>query len=115
MKKITKLLILAVVAAFALTSCQKMKETPHADSVVIFSVIPELGSAAGTLTVTVYATTDWNIEGENWLSVSPASGEKGISETVLQYSANSSGAARSAVLTLKAGTYTHTQTVTQGK
>ena len=115
MKKTLSSIILAALSAFALTSCQKMPEASHTDSVVIYSVIPQLESAAGTLTVTVYATTDWTIAGEDWLSVSPSSGEKGISETVLQYSANATGAPRTATLSLSAGTYTHKQTVTQGK
>ena len=115
MKKTICSIILAVVAAFALTSCQKMKEETPTDTVVIYSVIPELENAQGTKTITVYASTDWTITGEDWLSVVPASGAKGISETVLQYTANTTGEARTATLHLAAGKYTHTQTVTQKK
>lgn len=113
MKKFFALAIMAAASLFAISSCQKMPEQPHTDTVVIYSVIPQLESEAGNLTVTVYASTDWTIEGEGWLSVSPASGKKGISETVLTYSANTTGAPRTTNLNLKAGSYTHTQKVTQ--
>lgn len=113
MKKAILLLLASALALLA--SCQKMPQAEHADSVVIYSVIPKLGAEAGTLKVTVYATTDWSITGEDWLSVSPSTGTTGISETELQFPANTTGEDRTAELHLSAGTYTHTQTVTQSK
>lgn len=113
MKKSFLFIICSVLALCS--SCQKMPEASHTDSVVIFSVIPELGPAEGTLKVTVYATTDWSITGEDWLDVSPAEGSKGISETELKFKSNTTGNNRQATLFLKAGTYTHSQTVTQTK
>lgn len=113
MKKSFLLFIFSALALFA--SCQKMPEASHTDSVVIFSVIPELGPAEGSLKITVYATTDWSITGEDWLDVFPSTGARGISETELKYSANTTGNSRKATLFLKAGTYTHTQSVTQTK
>lgn len=104
------------------TACQKQNESEIHDTVVIQTKLdsapkdkqPEAAKAAGGASrITIFATCGWTLECEDWFTVEPASGVKGISESVITTQPNNTGSPRKGTIILKAGTYTSTYTFTQ--
>lgn len=116
MKRLLAIAISAVLGGVLFSGCQKVHESGHVDSVCIYSAATEASAAAGSRTVTVFATCDWSVASNDaWLSVSPSEGQKGISEITYSWEANTTGAVRSGSLSLKAGSFTDTYPVNQAK
>lgn len=98
------LLILAAVPLAMLVSC-KQKElpaeiTPLGNSVALFSDGISAEAAATQVTVSFHTTQPWRIaSNQNWIVVTPASGEAGDIDVNISLEANSSLEARKAILT----------------
>ncbi len=77
---------------------------------------PNVGSAKGSLFVSVTAQGEWSIStNQTWASVSPASGEGNRNNLILNYEANTETSPRTAVVTLTSvsGKKTSTAILTQ--
>ncbi len=116
LKLITKL-ILTVPLLMGGVACQKQTESEVHDTVVIQTKLaaktPATLVGGGTDQITIYATCDWSLECEDWFTIEPAKGSKGVSESVITTQPNTTGAARTGTIRLKAGSYTSTYTFTQ--
>lgn len=109
------LIFSALLAGFS--ACQKQNESEVHDTVVIrtqlTSATPAMTAAGGTDKITIDATCGWSMECEDWFTVEPASGEAGISESIITIQPNETGAARVGTIKLKAGSYGSTYKFTQ--
>ena len=138
LKLITKL-ILVVPLLLGGTACQKQTVSEVHDTVVIKTTLaaktPATLVGGGTDQITISATCDWSLEGEDWFTIEPASGSrkrchapssgedwftiepasgtKGVSESTITTQPNTTGAARIGTIRLNAGSYTSTYTFTQ--
>lgn len=117
LKLITKIFLVAPLILGGV-ACQKQNESEVQDTVVIRTELkaktPATLVGGGTDQITIYATCDWSLEeGEDWFTIEPASGEKGVSESVITTQPNTTGADRTGTIRLKAGSYTGTYTFTQ--
>ena len=116
LKLVTKL-ILAVPLLLGGIACQKQNESEVHDTVVIQTKLtaktPATLVEGGTDQITIYATCDWSLEGDDWFTVEPAKGTKGVSESVITTQPNTTGADRVGTIRLKAGSYTGTYAFTQ--
>lgn len=104
------------IAAIAFSSCQKQETTQTPESVTVITQPVETGegAAAGTRAVTIAATCHWTaVSNNDWITVSPDSGEVGVQEVILTYTENTTGAERTGSVTFKAGTYSETFTLKQ--
>ena len=113
---ITRTLIITALLGGAL-ACQKQNESEVHDTVVIQTKLdkatPAMKVEGGEDNITIAATCDWSLECEDWFTVEPASGTKGISESKITTQPNTTGEARTGTVRLKAGSYTGTYTFTQ--
>ncbi len=116
LKRITQLFLIAPLL-FCGVSCQKQNESEVSDTVVIRTELtgktPATLVGGGTDQITIYATCGWSLEGEDWFTIEPASGDKGVSESVITTLPNATGADRTGTIRLKAGSYTGTYTFIQ--
>lgn len=116
LKLITKILLIAPLVLGGV-SCQKQNDPDVSDSVVIQTKLsaktPATLVGGGTDQITIYATCDWSLEGDEWFSIEPASGTKGVSESVITTQPNTTGADRTGTIHLKAESYSGTYTFTQ--
>ena len=117
LKLITKL-ILVVPLLLGGTACQKQTVSEVHDTVVIKTTLAAktpatLVGGGGTDQITISATCDWSLEGEDWFTIEPASGTKGVSESTITTQPNTTGADRIGTIRLNAGSYTSTYTFTQ--
>ncbi|MEE0430285.1 MAG: BACON domain-containing protein [Bacteroidales bacterium] len=116
LKLITKL-ILVVPLLLGGTACQKQTVSEVHDTVVIKTTLaaktPATLVGGGTDQITISATCDWSLKGEDWFTIEPASGTKGVSESTITTQPNTTGAARIGTIRLNAGSYTSTYTFTQ--
>lgn len=108
---------LAALAALLASGCQKQRVSEVRDTVVIQTKItstsPVTAAAGGTDEITIYATCDWVLTAEDWFTVTPSVGTRGISESTLTTTPNTTGADRTGTITLTAGSYSGTYTFTQ--
>lgn len=97
--------------------CQKQNESEVHDTVVIqtklTSSTPAMNVNGGEDNITIAATCDWTLECEDWFTVEPSAGTKGISESKITTRPNTTGEARTGTIKLKAGSYTSTYTFIQ--
>ena len=97
--------------------CKKQSESKIHDTVVIQTKLtsgtPATKVTGGEDQITIAATCDWSLEGEDWFTIEPASGAKGISESTIITQPNGTGEDRVGTIKLKAGSYTSTYTFTQ--
>lgn len=113
MRHFTLILTVAAAAALMAAGCQ---EKPENGSVSLRSNAEMTLPAAETdTTISFTATADWTaaVEGGEWLSISPASGEAGEIAATLSASANNDTEARTATVRITCGTDEATVTVTQ--
>ena len=113
MRHFTLILTVAAAAALMAAGCQ---EKPENGSVSLRSDAQMTLPAAETdTTISFTATAEWTaaVEGGDWLSVSPASGEAGEIAATLSASANNKTEARTATVRISCGTDETTVTVTQ--
>lgn len=98
-------------------ACQKQNESEVHDTVVIrtqlIATTPAMAAAGGTDLITIDATCDWSLQCEDWFTVEPASGSKGISESTITVQPNTTGESRTGIIRLKAGSYSSTYKFTQ--
>jgi hypothetical protein len=116
MKQKIVLLIIALMSVAFLSSCQKQDVKTSPESVAVITKPQPAGetSAEGIRPVTIAATSSWSaVSDSDWLTVSPASGEKGMQEVILSFSANTTGASRTGKVTFTAGSYSETFTLVQ--
>ena len=78
---------MAATLLVAATGCQKQSESEIHDTVVIQTKLTS-GTLATKVTggednITIAATCDWSLEGEDWFTIELASGAQGISEQPL--------------------------------
>ena len=115
MRHFTLILTTAAVAALMAAGCQEKPEggdgsvSLHSDAEIA------LPAAKMDTVISFTATADWTatVEGGDWLSVSPASGEAGEISATLSASANSDADARTATVRITCGADEATVTVTQ--
>lgn len=116
LKLITELILVAPLLLGGV-ACQKQTESEVHDTVVIQTKLtaktPATLAEGGTDQITIYATCDWSLEGEDWFTIEPASGTKGVSESTITTQPNTTGVDRTGTIRLKAGSYTGTYTFTQ--
>jgi hypothetical protein len=88
MKQKIVLLIIALMSVAFLSSCQKQDVKTSPESVAVITKPQPAGetSAEGIRPVTIAATCSWSaVSDSDWLTVSPASGEKGMQEVILSF------------------------------
>lgn len=112
-------LVLMVAALFAIcvSSCQKAETQKSPESVAVITQPQPKGEpgTADVRPVTIAATSDWTATSDcTWLTVTPASGGKGMQEVILSFGDNP-GEERTGVVTFTAGTYSETFTLVQNK
>lgn len=112
-------LVLMVAALFAIcvSSCQKVETQQSPESVAVITQPQPKGEPGtqGTRPVTIAATSDWTATSDcTWLTVTPASGSKGMQEVILSFDDNP-GEERTGTVTFTAGTYSETFTLVQNK
>ncbi len=110
------LLLISAFLVLGLGACQKQETPKTPESVAVITQPQPKGEPAtsGTRAVTIAATSAWTATSDcAWIVVTPASGEKGMQEVKLQYAENTTGEARTGVVTFKAGTYSETFTLVQ--
>jgi hypothetical protein len=99
-----------------ISACQKQEapETPESVAVITQPQPKGESAEAGKRAVTIAATAAWTATSNSaWLTVSPASGEKGMQEVILSFQENTSTEARTGVVTFTSGTYSETFTLVQ--
>lgn len=116
----TKVLLLIVaLLTISVVSCQKQETPKSPESVAVITQPQDKGEPAteGTRPVTIAATCSWTAvsDSEDWLTVSPASGPKGMQEVILTFKANATGAPRTGKVTFTAGKYSETFTLVQNQ
>jgi hypothetical protein len=114
--KLKHLLLLMAFFALAAVSCQKQEAQPTPESVAIITQPDAKGepAAAGTRPVTIAATSDWSaVSNDAWITVSPASGPKGMQEVILSFEENTTGAKRTGSVTFTSGKHSETFLLTQ--
>ena len=114
----TKVLLLIVaLLTIGVVSCQKQETAQSPESVAVITQPQQKGepATAGERPVTIAATSDWTAvsDSEGWLTVTPASGVKGMQEVVLSFTENTTGAVRSGKVTFTSGPYSETFTLVQ--
>lgn len=112
------LAIVALLTVCCVFSCQKVEPQKSPESVAVITKPQPTGepSTAGTRPVTIAATSHWTATSDsNWLTVSPAEGEKGMQEVILTFSDNTTGQERTGKVTFTSGTYSETFVLVQNK
>lgn len=112
------LLLIVAILTIGIVSCQKQETEQSPESVAVITKPDAKGepATAGTRAVTIAATTKWAASSDvEWITVTPASGEKGMQEVILSFTANTTGEARVGKVTFTAGTYSESFTLTQNK
>lgn len=110
------LLRITAFLAIGFSACQKQETTTTPESVAVITQPQPKGesAAAGTRAVTIAATSAWTASSNStWLTVSPASGERGMQEVILTFQENILSEERTGVVTFTAGTYSETFTLVQ--
>lgn len=102
----------AVLACLWLTGCTEHKQAVT-DSIVISTSPATVKAPAGSKSVTIFATRDWQTAADTWLTVEPARGGRGIHAVRIGYETNDTGQERSGTVTFTAGTRIETYTLTQ--
>lgn len=109
--------LLALSLFFSALACQKQEESEVHDTVVIITQLsaktPATLVGGGTDNITISATCGWSLTCDDWFTIEPASGEKGVSESTIVTTPNTTGVARTGTIRLKAGSYSGTYTFTQ--
>ncbi|HIR63212.1 MAG TPA: hypothetical protein IAC94_06800, partial [Candidatus Coprenecus avistercoris] len=115
MRHFTLILTTAAVAALMAAGCQEKPEGGDGSVSLHSEAEMTLPAAETDSVISFTATADWTatVEGGDWLSVSPASGEAGEISATLSASANSDADARTATVRITCGADEATVTVTQ--
>ena len=110
-----RLSMIALITAIMAVSCQKLHRNDDVPDSAWFATADQIEmSEAGTRRITVYTTCDWIVEtSADWVTVEPMSGNSGVNELTLTFSANTGTEQRQAEINCKAGTYTDTYVMTQ--
>ena len=110
------LLLLIAFAVIAVISCQKQETSQTPESVALITQPDSKGEAAqaGTRPVTIAATANWTAtSNDQWITVNPTSGPKGMQEVILSFTENTTGAKRTGSVTFSSGTHSETFLLTQ--
>ena len=115
MRHFTLILTTAAVAALMAAGCQEKPEGGDGSVSLHSEAEMTLPAAEMDTVISFTATADWTaaVEGGEWLSVSPASGEAGEISATLSAAANGEADARTAIVRISCGTDEATVTVTQ--
>ena len=109
-----KHLILAAAALAGLAACKPEEQVIVADSVKLQSATIAFSIASEVKSVGVEANVDWTATtDQSWAHVSPSSGTSATTSISIMVDENTTGAAREATLTVKAGTASATAKITQ--
>lgn len=114
--KLKHLLLLMAFFAITVVSCQKQETPQTPESVAIITQPDAKGepTTAGTRSVTIAATSDWSaVSNDAWITVSPASGPKGMQEVILSFEENTTGQKRTGSVTFTSGAHSETFLLTQ--
>ena len=117
MRHFTLILTTAAVAVLMAVGCHEKPDTDEG-SVSLHSETQMTLPAAATDTVIFFtATADWtaSVDGGDWLSISPASGEAGEISATISASANNETEARTATVRISCGTDEATVTASSRK
>ena len=63
--------------------------------------------------MTTFPTIGWTAAGDEWITVEPAGGSRGVFAVRLSFGANGTGSPRTGTVTFTAGSYKETYTFTQ--
>ena len=109
------LILTAAAAALMAVGCHEKPEGGEGSVSLHSDAQMTLPAAETDTTISFTATADWtaSVEGGEWLSVSPASGEAGEISATISASANNKTEARTATVRISCGTDETTVTVTQ--
>ena len=115
MRHFTLILTAAAAAALMAAGCHEKPEGGEGSVSLHSDVEMTLPAAATDTTISFTATAGWTaaVEGGEWLSISPASGEAGEIVATLSASANNETEARTATVCITCGTDEVTVSVTQ--
>lgn len=115
MRHFNLILTSAAVAALMAAGCHEKPEGGNGSVSLHSEAEMTLPAAETDSVISFTATADWTatVEGGDWLSISPASGEAGEIAATLSAAANSEADARTATVRISCGTDEATVTVTQ--
>ena len=115
MRHFTLILTTAAVAVLMAVGCHEKPDTDEGSVSLHSETQMTLPTAATDTVISFTATAEWTaaVEGGDWLSVSPASGEAGEISATISASANNETEARTATVRISCGTDEATVTVTQ--
>ena len=115
MRHFTLILTSAAAAALMAAGCHEKPEGAEGSVSLHSEAQMTLPAAATDTTISFTATADWTaaVEGGEWLSISPASGEAGEIAATLSASAHNDTEARTATVRISCGTDEATVTITQ--
>ena len=112
------LLLVVTVLTISMVSCQKQETNQTPESVAVITKPDSKGepAAAGVRPVTIAATAAWTASPDvDWITLTPASGEKGMQEVLLNFTENKTGEVRVGKVTFTSGKYSESFTLTQNK
>lgn len=106
--------ILAAAALAGLAACKPEEQVIVADAVKLQSATLSFSIASEVKSIGVEANVDWTAQtDQSWAHVSPASGTSATTSISIMVDENTTGAAREATLTVKAGSASATAKITQ--
>ena len=79
----------------------------------ILKPVVERNAGDAEKSITPYTTCDWTAAGDEWITVEPAGGSRGIFAVRLSFGANGTGSPRTGTVTFTAGSCKETYTFTQ--
>lgn len=110
MKRFFRIASLLLCTAFAACADDDPKTT---DSAVVYTAEGSVNANDVEKSITLYTTCDWTATSDEWITVEPAGGSRGIHAVHLTFGKNDTGSPRTGTAAFTAGSYTETYTFTQ--
>ena len=104
--------IIGVLICMPLAACDD-NNPETTDSAVVYTAEGSVNAGDVEKSITHYTTCDWTAAGDEWITVEPAGGSRGIFAVRLSFGANGTGSPRTGTVTFTAGSCKETYTFTQ--
>ena len=94
--------IIGVLICMPLAACDD-NNPETTDSAVVYTAEGSVNAGDVEKSITLYTTCDWTAAGDEWITVEPAGGSRGIFAVRLSFGANGTGSPRTGTVTFTAG------------
>lgn len=91
--------IIGVLICMPLAACDD-NNPETTDSAVVYTAEGSVNAGDVEKSITLYTTCDWTAAGDEWITVEPAGGSRGIFAVRLSFGANGTGSPRTGTVTL---------------